>query len=484
MTIGERLQQLRKEKQMSQEELGNLLLVSRQTISLWENNQTVPTVDNLIRLKEIFGVTIDSIITGETTKSSEDVCCNTEKFTSDDTDIPTERYSYYIDKKELKYFYRITTGSLLKPLTVLIVSLLFSIVVTVTDTSAEQNSFFVFFLVLIFFCVFLIRYICALLAVRKNYETVCCRQYTYEIFNNRIFARVANDGEEIKTQMVYFKDFTNCWETPFCYFLESKKDKILLIIKKSSLKDSSLLNHFCQSLKTQKTDLSSKKIVYLKTLGTVSFISCFAAFFLGLIVVSGASLQDSEDVNVFMKSLIVFHYLLPVPILSIISGILLNKNKIQNKKNIIVGVIIGLMFLAYGFMPTVFEDMNSNMDFLETQLGFEFPQTISMEHQVSTDFVGGTQSITTMSFAESVANEFEDFMKEDNRWIDSDKTDFTEFAPEALSGFVTDYFLFYLPETGEFGKIPENAGRYPFVYIAYNADLNVAYIYEYQYTEK
>ena len=199
---------------------------------------------------------------------------------------------------------------------------------------------------------------------------------------------------------------------------------------------------------------------------------------------SGASLQDSEDVNVFMKSLIVFHYLLPVPILSIISGILLNKNKIQNKKNIIVGVIIGLMFLAYGFMPTVFEDMNSNMDFLETQLGFEFPQTISMEHQVSSDFVGGTQSITTMSFAESVANEFEDFMKEDNRWIDSDKTDFTEFAPEALSGFVTDYFLFYLPETGEFGKIPENAGRYPFVYIAYNADLNVAYIYEYQYTEK
>ena len=64
MTIGESICQHRKRLGMSQEMLGKRLLVSRQTISLWEKNQTVPTIDNLIRLKEIFGVSIDDIVCG------------------------------------------------------------------------------------------------------------------------------------------------------------------------------------------------------------------------------------------------------------------------------------------------------------------------------------------------------------------------------------------------------------------------------------
>ena len=62
MTIGESICKYRKEQGLSQESLGKKLLVSRQTVSLWETDQTVPTIDNLIRLKEIFGVSIDEII--------------------------------------------------------------------------------------------------------------------------------------------------------------------------------------------------------------------------------------------------------------------------------------------------------------------------------------------------------------------------------------------------------------------------------------
>lgn len=62
MAIGERIQLYRKRKGMSQEELGQRLHLSRQTVSLWENGQTLPTIDNLIRLKEIFGVTIDDMV--------------------------------------------------------------------------------------------------------------------------------------------------------------------------------------------------------------------------------------------------------------------------------------------------------------------------------------------------------------------------------------------------------------------------------------
>lgn len=117
MTIGERLQQLRKEKQMSQEELGNLLLVSRQTVSLWENNQTVPTVDNLIRLKEIFGVSIDSILTDKENEGIESANSYIGETPSNNSyQPPIEKYRFSLDKKELKYFYKISTGPLLKRL--------------------------------------------------------------------------------------------------------------------------------------------------------------------------------------------------------------------------------------------------------------------------------------------------------------------------------------------------------------------------------
>ena len=62
MTVGEKIQYYRKKCGFSQEELGQRLLVSRQTISLWEMDKTLPTVDNLVRLKEIFGVSIDEML--------------------------------------------------------------------------------------------------------------------------------------------------------------------------------------------------------------------------------------------------------------------------------------------------------------------------------------------------------------------------------------------------------------------------------------
>lgn len=62
MTVGESIQKCRKELGLSQEELGQKLFVSRQTVSQWEKDQTVPTIDNLVRLKEVFGVSVDEIL--------------------------------------------------------------------------------------------------------------------------------------------------------------------------------------------------------------------------------------------------------------------------------------------------------------------------------------------------------------------------------------------------------------------------------------
>ena len=62
MTLGENIQKCRAIHNMSQEELAQKLFITRQTISLWETNQTVPTLENLVRLKEIFGVSVDDLL--------------------------------------------------------------------------------------------------------------------------------------------------------------------------------------------------------------------------------------------------------------------------------------------------------------------------------------------------------------------------------------------------------------------------------------
>lgn len=70
MTIGEKLLELRKEKNLSQEEVANQVNVSRQTISKWETDQSLPDFDKIVPLCNLYGITTDELLKGEK-KSSE-----------------------------------------------------------------------------------------------------------------------------------------------------------------------------------------------------------------------------------------------------------------------------------------------------------------------------------------------------------------------------------------------------------------------------
>ena len=62
MTLGENLRRLRMEKGLSQEEAAQVLFVSRQSVSKWENNQAEPGVANLRALARLYGVTLDQLL--------------------------------------------------------------------------------------------------------------------------------------------------------------------------------------------------------------------------------------------------------------------------------------------------------------------------------------------------------------------------------------------------------------------------------------
>ena len=68
MNFGENLQNIRKKNHMSQEDLAELLGVSRQAVSKWELGEGYPEVDKLLVLSQKLNVSLDSLLGNETAK--------------------------------------------------------------------------------------------------------------------------------------------------------------------------------------------------------------------------------------------------------------------------------------------------------------------------------------------------------------------------------------------------------------------------------
>ena len=65
MEFNEKLQELRKSRGLTQEELAEALFVSRTAVSKWESGRGYPSIDSLKEISKYFSVTIDELLTGE-----------------------------------------------------------------------------------------------------------------------------------------------------------------------------------------------------------------------------------------------------------------------------------------------------------------------------------------------------------------------------------------------------------------------------------
>ena len=65
MSLGENIYRLRQEKNLSQQELAEALAVSRQSISKWETDGATPELDKLMKLAQLFEVSLDELVYGQ-----------------------------------------------------------------------------------------------------------------------------------------------------------------------------------------------------------------------------------------------------------------------------------------------------------------------------------------------------------------------------------------------------------------------------------
>lgn len=73
MKFNEKLIELRKKEGLSQEELGNKLNVTRQTVSKWELGQTTPEMEKLVEMSKIFNISVDELVNDIEISNSEEV---------------------------------------------------------------------------------------------------------------------------------------------------------------------------------------------------------------------------------------------------------------------------------------------------------------------------------------------------------------------------------------------------------------------------
>ena len=68
MALGERIKECRQQANLSQEKVAELVGVSRQAVTKWEANQSAPSTDNLFKLAEIFGTSVDLLLSSGNVK--------------------------------------------------------------------------------------------------------------------------------------------------------------------------------------------------------------------------------------------------------------------------------------------------------------------------------------------------------------------------------------------------------------------------------
>ena len=62
MSLGKNIQYLRKQKKITQEQLAEIMSVSRQTISRWEADEIVPELNKLVAVSDVFSCKLDTLV--------------------------------------------------------------------------------------------------------------------------------------------------------------------------------------------------------------------------------------------------------------------------------------------------------------------------------------------------------------------------------------------------------------------------------------
>ncbi len=467
MTVGEKIQKYRKSLGLSQEELGQKLLVSRQTVSLWEKDQTVPTIDNLIRLREIFGVSVDEILGFETIEQNNEI-------------LPNELYRFTFLKEELSEIYRLKIKSAYRRPILFTLVYVLMIVLFIAASAPDAMIGFVFGIFLFGAVLYIKGFRAYSKAWKNSAERICKSTYEYKVFDSYICVNIYRENEKIHGLKCFFTDIEQIQQFGKWLFLQFGGQ--LFIIRKSDLKENSAFYSYMYKnpLKITEKNTDNKWKVLSVILFVASLLSISGA--LGLIAVV------SSKNHLFVENTWLFFLLTPIPIASIVLGFVLKSKNYAYKKNVTVGIIMAALLCIYGSFSFIFANVYDHSEEpivrAEQTIGIDIPE----HKQISThDWTKGTQSVSRgyiyytsdIYFENSAVADFEKQLAKDDKWLSFVSNDLIGITSSLNDYGFYDYVLIYNVDTAEYNTLPKDSGKYRFINILYKLEENQMKIVEY-----
>lgn len=237
---------------------------------------------------------------------------------------------------------------------------------------------------------------------------------------------------------------------------------------------------------------SIKNPKVIKVVLLLLFILSFFTIYMALALVS-ATTNATQGMT---ENMWLFFLPLPIPLASLILGIIYKKKGFKATKNIVVGIIFTVLLIIYGSFTFIFSDMYSH-DFsyvnrVGASIGFDLPDKGDIATE---DWTGGTQTgtqanvvkyhyMSDITFTDkSQVSKFNSEISDSELWLPSVRTSLMGLIPSMYSDLTSsaeyDYFMIYNADLKSYNTIPESSGTYRYLFIAYNSLEGTMKIIEY-----
>ena len=416
MTIGQKLHQCRTEAGLSQEEVAGKLLVSRQTISLWETDQTLPTIDNLIRLKELFGISVDELLTGEERKADEQPSAEI-----------IESFTYAPSKDDLKQVSRrVKRNDLLRYL--LLLPMLFMWVVLIYVDAPDVLTAFIFGIWFVALAVCVSRSIRLRKQLRRSAANAASTAYKYELTDNGLYIGAETNGVE-RNRYCLEQGEMKCSELDEVFELDTKHG--IFAVGREALCAAPRILSFIKSPSPSEKALSKKSKKAVKTASILLLVNACLSFPLTALCIG---LSEANYIPPIVL------WLIPLaPLACLLFGIIFLKRGYAVKRNIIIGaifftitLIFCLLFTAHFKTKRGAEDIMAD---LSQKYSFAFPESVEavgMDDIKADDLCRIAAGRVCMASLGLDGSGKKAYYSGDDRWIQG--------LPEELAPYVPEQF--------------------------------------------
>ena len=471
MTLGENILRLRKLKGLSQEELADKLNVSRQSVSLWETNQTVPQIDYLIELSRIFNVTLDELCVNDVKQENNEIVDQKE---IEEIDVPLATTHFEYDEDKIKKLIKILDKKRHTRFAIWLNCIIIGLLALFVDDFETVIGAFLAINILLFIYFKILN--------KKSLNILINEKRVIDIkfYKDYFVSKLKTRSLDIETKLKYIDIDKLHIDDELVVIVYSNNSKYVVFEQKELIenKELILLQLKEQSKSCNQKNYQANNNTKLKVFSIILFIASFAAIILALMgtaLVSGLSKYSFANNRTFVLNTWVFFVVAIIPASSLVFGIIFN-NRFKCKKNIISGIIMTAILVLYGSFCIIFRPFFSFDENYLNDVAVETNINFPSEFLLVTESLTGSKETYVKFENENEVVEFENKLTNSNIWSDISNLPSNLDLTILFTIQSYDYYYIHTIDSQEANSFNERNIKQ--IILAYDIETDILIIYE------